>query len=287
MTTLKWRSLVVILLASILVTRGGHADDLLGMFEKDRDLDKKVIEKLTEIDHFRSVISRRAQDNKDNKGLEGVVEKFLLWPSGGITVCFMDGSKDQTREVAAVASRWTDGTSVYFDFGDQESPQTCEISVPSSIRITFKGHGSWSEVGTKARFIPEDHPTMQLGGLGPNALDAGQVGEVLHEFGHALGFEHEHKNPQGGCEAEYDWDFLYATLPYPKQQVDSNMRELDKDSRITGVYSTPFDQDSIMNYKLPKEAFLIHEKSKCYIGGERNKLSKTDQDVVRALYNSN
>ena len=31
-------------------------------------------------------------------------------------------------------------------------------------------------------------------------------GVILHEFGHALGFEHEHQHPTQGCDAEFRWD---------------------------------------------------------------------------------
>ena len=55
---------------------------------------------------------------------------------------------------------------------------------------------------------------------------------VIHEFGHALGLEHEHQSPFSSCENEFKWDVIYATLAsppnnWPKERVDFNMRALN------------------------------------------------------------
>jgi Astacin (Peptidase family M12A) len=215
------------------------ADDLLGIMEKQRSRSNEEARKIAEIDRYRDLLARRARSDSQNKGLEGVVEKLLVWRNGAISVCFLDGRLEREKQIAEIASEWTVGTSVHFDFGDTDHPRQCDADEPSEIRVTFEGRGSWSEVGTKARFRAPDRPTIQLGAMdGAEQLNQDQVGTVLHEFGHALGFEHEHKNPNASCEKEYNWEYLYASLPYPKAQVDLNMKRLLVDETIAGLYTT-------------------------------------------------
>jgi hypothetical protein len=38
-------------------------------------------------------------------------------------------------------------------------------------------------------------------------------GTVRHEFGHALGLEHEHQHPEGGCDAEWRWNDDAGYIP--------------------------------------------------------------------------
>ena len=88
---------------------------------------------------------------------------------------------------------------------------------------------------------------------------------VLHEFGHALGFHHEHQNPVAACEDEFDWDHIYTYLGgppnnWPKEQVDSNMRRLDQ----SGLVADQFDRDSIMLYTFPPDYFKSGQESPCF-----------------------
>lgn len=79
---------------------------------------------------------------------------------------------------------------------------------------------------------------------------------AAHEFGHALGLEHEHQSPNGNCENEIDWD---VAVPYLRKkwginddQILRNFRRLVADDLI----ATRFDAHSIMNYELPRSIFF-------------------------------
>ena len=66
------------------------------------------------------------------------------------------------------------------------------------VRIGFdKKVGSWSYVGTNCRRVLPNKPTMNLGWIDDsnNVLRDDEKGVILHEFGHVLGFTHEHQSP--------------------------------------------------------------------------------------------
>ena len=82
------------------------------------------------------------------------------------------------------------------------------------------GEGCWSEVGTDAQTKrKKDEATMQLNlRLQQSSL---QKSLVIHEFGHALGLEHEHQRS--------DFWAVAAGL--------INEEEMRKDSRVSGPNS--------------------------------------------------
>jgi len=93
------------------------------------------------------------------------------------------------KKVANVANTWSRYGNIHFQFG-----------VPwnqGEIRIRFRkvGGGS-SNVGIYARSTSKHKETMMLG------IDGGFESTILHEFGHAIGFWHEHQSPK----IRYTWN---------------------------------------------------------------------------------
>ena len=73
----------------------------------------------------------------------------------------------------------------------------------ATIRITFKASdGSWSALGTdckKEEWFRKNEATMNLGWILQGQANAKEnKGVILHEFGHALGLDHEHQSPARG-----------------------------------------------------------------------------------------
>lgn len=275
----------VYLAVMLLYASCARADDWIGAFERRAELPQKIVQKLEEIDEYREIAARQAAAaTGDKSGLEGLVQQFLVWPLPVISVCFLDGVPEQWEKVASVAKEWTQGTRVHFEFGVSDGVQACSSGKIADLRVRLRGRSSWSEVGTKAKYIPQEYPTMQLAGISiDTAVSAEERRTILHEFGHALGFEHEHQNINGGCHDEFNWDYLYATLGQ-KDQVDRNMGAIGSGRSIVGLYATNFDSKSIMIYSLPPLAFKNGEASKCYVRLPPDNISTVDRETVKKMY---
>jgi hypothetical protein len=60
------------------------------------------------------------------------------------------------------------------------------------VRITFKGGGYWSYLGTDINGRDDNEATMSLQGFDVSSNENEIRDTVLHETGHTLGFPHEH-----------------------------------------------------------------------------------------------
>jgi hypothetical protein len=180
---------------------------------------------------------RQQRTVKTRGGSKAVFEFRKMWINGStLRVRFMSGGTAAERAlVKKQAMWWSEHANLTFEF----------IDVPDAeIRITFdQNDGAWSYIGTDARTIPQNEPTMNLGFL--------DGGTAAHEFGHAIGLGHEHQNPSGGIE--WNEATVIRELGGPPNnwtpaQVRHNV--LDK-YRADQVRGTTFDPNSIMLYFFP------------------------------------
>ena len=219
---------------------------------------------------------------------QSVVSISKAWtPGGTITVAFKDGSADLRRRIVDATRPWTDAANLRLDFGDAaqgyRSWSTSDSAYRGDIRIAFDRGGYWSMVGRdsiNAALRPANMASMNLEGF-IQGLPWNWQSVVLHEFGHALGFQHEHQNPAGPCDQEYRWENdagyspttdihgqfirdaqgrnpgIYTVLGgppnnWPRAKVDFNMRRFASTADLD--FST-FDRDSIMKYQFDSNLF--------------------------------
>jgi hypothetical protein len=229
-----------------------------------------------------------AKDLADDSPLaRGVINGFKLWPFGHkLSACFFDGDDQLKAFFVEVSKVWTTGTSLIIDFGSPPAFSPCNKSKPSDIRITFADSGSWSFVGTDSRRYKLDGPSLNVDysqGKTWDTMDKKELAHlVLHELGHAMALEHEHQSPEAKCDAEFDWPKVYARYPWPKKEVDFNLRTKLAAKRLR---ATAYDKTSIMHYYFEPWLFKKGTGSKCYV--EHNlEPSPVDLQLVRESYPS-
>lgn len=161
-----------------------------------------------------------------------------MWSRDGVKlkVGFIgDPPQAVKTKIVSLANDWRKHANVEFVLSDNDP----------EIRIAAANDGYWSYLGTDILGIPKNRPTMNLQGW---ATD-GRV--VWHEFGHTLGFPHEHMRKQLVELLDEAKTILYFqrtqgwSAAVTRQQVLTPLNE----ASIRGTLTA--DQDSIMCYQLP------------------------------------
>ncbi|TQV73580.1 hypothetical protein FLL45_11950 [Aliikangiella marina] len=181
-----------------------------------------------------------------------VLAKDKMWPKHSqLVVVFLDGTPQQKKLVKKIAPLWLENSSLSFHFyNDFKSAPT-----ETHIRVSFKGT-TGSVLGNHGDFSSQQ-PTLQLAKLNEEDLPENFAKRwILHEFGHALGFEHEFRNPDwpyGNAPIEQQISACYPgmiKLDYSEQQARTKCREINQVLSKYSTNSTIYDEYSIMNYPM-------------------------------------
>lgn len=128
-------------------------------------------------------------------------------------------------------------------FNEVDAPEEAEIRIGFDQR-----DGSWSYVGRDAIDHAGD-PRERTMNFGWDLTTPYGRDTALHEIGHALGFPHEHQNPNAGIvwdEAAVLDTFSGPPNNWPENQIRHNiLRKIDP-SLVEG---SDWDPDSIMHYR--------------------------------------
>lgn len=202
-----------------------------------------------------------------------VEKKNDLWKRDRVvTVAFLEdcshSQADVKNIVISCAKSWVEGANIRFDFlDDNTDPKRRD---KADIRITFRKGRTYSLVGDKFKSAGE--PTMNLA-ISDKCSEDDIRRKALHEFGHALGFRHEHSSPKSPLEFKED---VINSLGKTKQWVKKNILKRDN---IDPHLASDFDRLSIMMYEIP---------ASWHKGGEDIKrpmcLSETDKKMVKDAY---
>ncbi len=248
---------------------------------------------------------------------KSVRENSLLWPNNrSITVAFNGGNEKARGEIEDAANEWTRHANIEFDFRDSaglfRTWSSDDRTFKADIRISFERDGYWSTVGTDSRnprVIYPNEASMNLEKMENGSLSRDQRGTVIHEFGHALGFHHEHQTPVDGCDLEFRWEsdaFYVPTLDrgghfivdacgrrpgvytvmggapnhWSRSTVDFNLRQLEDSDAYE---ATAHDPNSIMHYDFESWMFFDGAASRCFTS-RNDDLSPLDIEGVKKAY---
>ncbi|MBV1909461.1 MAG: hypothetical protein KUG78_09065 [Kangiellaceae bacterium] len=187
-----------------------------------------------------------------NTSVGAVLVKEKLWPKNAtLNVVFLDGEKSLHQLVKQIAPVWLAQTNLKFSFfeGFKQTP------LSTHIRISFLSH-SGSQLGNHQDFSSQ-FPTMNLHDLTKDSLGIDAAKRlILHEFGHALGFEHEYRSdfwPYGQDAITQIIKDCYPKmegLGYTRQGAIDRCHKINKTINQDLAFMTAYDERSIMNYSI-------------------------------------
>ena len=174
------------------------------------------------------------------------------WGAGGVrlTVSFLeDVDQGLAQHILYHMNAWSDHCNVLFTLQGINSAD-------GQVRITLRGSGYWSYLGTDILLIPAGQPTMCLRDFDQGMPESEFVRVIRHEAGHGLGMIHEHLRRQRVAQLDRQKTIAYfmRTQGWSAREVEQQVLTPVEDWEL--IETPEADEDSIMCYQLPGEITL-------------------------------
>ena len=181
--------------------------------------------------------------------------------------------KDVVREAFAT---WK-SLGIGLDFREVDNP------IDATVRIGFlQGDGSWSYVGTD--LLHNADPDGRNMNFGWSLTDAGGWATALHETGHAIGFEHEHQNPNSGLVWNEEAVYEYFEKTPNEWSRDQTLYNIIRKLAVSEVVGSNWDPTSIMHYHFEVGLIAAPQHYRDFGIPENTSLSSNDIAWVRRFF---
>jgi hypothetical protein len=211
-----------------------------------------------------------------------VLVKDKRWQNKTVlNVVFLDGDTALHQKIIRTAPAWLEKTSLSFQFFDgfENAPDE------THIRISFKLQNG-SRLGNHQDLLSR-HATMNLFDLTSSQIsDNGTQRIILHEFGHALGLEHEYRSsnwPYGKTAIQQFVDSCYPKMKrigHDSESAKSRCAKINQTISAQEAFITAYDERSIMNYPI---SFTLSSGFNKKIEATHS-LSILDKNAVQSWY---
>jgi hypothetical protein len=172
-----------------------------------------------------------------------------LWPSTGVHlgVQFLDNPDQETRrKILAAANRWGTRSNVKFS-----------ESSDGPVRLArTQGEGYYSYLGQDILHV--QGATLNLDSFTARTSDSEYLRVVQHEFGHTLGWPHEHMRKELVSKLDVQKTLAYFER-YQGWDVDTVRQQVLTPLDDATLTALPADVLSIMCYQLPGEITIDGE----------------------------
>jgi hypothetical protein len=226
----------------------------------------------------KKLYSAHAQHTRRKRSV-GVTSVF--WSAGQtLRISFLNGTCPWHKQaIVATACHWLRYANLHFKLvndGDSQAEIRICTDVAEDINYSVLGNQSLNE-------------TDESMAIGAKLSDPRFEAIVLHEFGHALGMDHEHQHPQ----ANIPWD-LAALRPLLREilakEVDDQeaLEEAIEDELATQFLPVPddgtrlllpYDRQSIMHYQVRQTHTVGNWKTR-----QNQVISEKDKRFMRLVY---
>lgn len=233
---------------------------------------------------------QRLPSETDEQTVTGpIVESLWMdtddrWPLGKkITVAFLEDCDHPNLKVKeiikGIAHSWTEEANIGFHFIEDNNDQTNPDE--ADVRIQFLKTMTYSLVGRK--FKAKGQATMNFA-ISHTHTEEEIKRKVLHEFGHVLGFRHEHSSPKSPLKFNRDEVITHYERRLSQVKDRRNVKQwveknIFRKENTETTMASDFDSLSIMMY----EIYPAWTDSKKLIPLPMD-LSETDKKMVQELY---
>ena len=229
-----------------------------------------------------------------------VIQKAFVWglPNKTLSVCFgplPEGGYGAglRQKIADVADQWLAGTAWHFDWKDasgnfhdcasQPAYDSYQIKVDIQytkfeIFLSLIGNQATGQITQSHIAGQDDFYTMYLL-FNSSSLSYNSFFNyyVLHEFGHALGLDHEFQ--KAACQGVFNLANVARDLGVPADQLATVLPDSN------AFYdSTAFDNQSVMLYEFDADDYNDPNDTRCRVTDNNNTLSAGDRTGINTFY---